>query len=529
MEDDDLIGFQAQVFRQLVAQPGEGGDAFGEDDGAHRRCAPDTHGSQVVEECRVLGGGLRHGVLSEVLEAAQRLDLASLGGAGLGTEALDALADRLTQGRRGREERLGQRPPEEPAAGSGIGTARLGVEPDVVQLAGDGVLGVRGWDEQVLGLLALGPLGADLFRDLGAVAVPADDEPLHLVGDDRAVGTHGRRFQEADQLGERLGPAIVWSGGGENQGVRVGGEDAGQAVVLGGRIGQVVGLVDDDRIPPMVTQRVQIAVALESVDRDDHAFEERERIAGGRELLADTLNAHRIEPDERDREPAPHLVLHLLEHVAGGDDEDAVTTSAADELRQDHADFERLAQAHGVGEEDARPKVRRVESLADGRQLVLEGVGQHAGRDREGRAVERDGRLAQRRLQPQAGAAVVMGVVGDEGGLGGVEDLDGVEAGVEGGGAVADEIRQALDANQPTVPGVLDAGDQPLLIADHNNGAGGDVEVRSGACGVEVCGGGVGQDDVLLRVCPRAEWAFGCLLQPIRVRELRLALERSKS
>ena len=64
----------------------------------------------------------------------------------------------------------------------------------------------------------------------------------------------------------------------------------------------------------------EVAVALERVDRDDRPLEVGERVAGGRQLLPDPLDADRVEPDERQREPGPQLVLHLLEHVPRGDD-----------------------------------------------------------------------------------------------------------------------------------------------------------------------------------------------------------------
>ena len=86
------------------------------------------------------------------------------------------------------------------------------------------------------------------------------------------------------------------------------------------------------------------------------------RVAG--QLLPDPLDADRVEPDERQREPGPQLELHLLEHVPRGDDEDALAAAAADELGEDHADLERLAEADGVGEQDPRAEVVRVEGLA---------------------------------------------------------------------------------------------------------------------------------------------------------------------
>ena len=90
----------------------------------------------------------------------------------------------------------------------------------------------------------------------------------------------------------------------------------------------------------------------------------------------------RVQPDERQREPGPQLVLHLLQHVPRGDDEDPLAAAAADQLGEDHADLQGLAEADGVGEQDAGPQVRRVQRLADGRLLVAQRVGQRPGRRR---------------------------------------------------------------------------------------------------------------------------------------------------
>jgi len=44
----------------------------------------------------------------------------------------------------------------------------------------------------------------------------------------------------------------------------------------------------------------------------------------GRQLLADSLDPVGIEPDEGQREARPQLVLHLLQHVPRGDDQDSL-------------------------------------------------------------------------------------------------------------------------------------------------------------------------------------------------------------
>ncbi len=53
------------------------------------------------------------------------------------------------------------------------------------------------------------------------------------------------------------------------------------------------------------------------------------------------------------------FVLELFEDVARGDDEDLVALAAADQLRQDHPDLERLAETDGVGDQQAGAEAGR--------------------------------------------------------------------------------------------------------------------------------------------------------------------------
>lgn len=57
---------------------------------------------------------------------------------------------------------------------------------------------------------------------------------------------------------------------------------------------------------------------------------------------------------QRDGKARPQLLLELLHDVLRRNDEDALSPAAADELCQDHADFQRLAQTHGICKQHAR-------------------------------------------------------------------------------------------------------------------------------------------------------------------------------
>ena len=193
------------------------------------------------------------------------------------------------------------------------------------------------------------------------------------------------------------------------------GQQPGQPVVLGGRVGEVVRLVDDDGVPPLLAQARVVAVGLQRVDRDDHALEVGERVAGGRQLLPDPLDAGRVQPHERQREPRPHLVLHLLQHVPRRDDEDALAPAPPDQLGEDHADLEGLAEPDGVGQQDAG--AAGSPGPAPGGPLSAGSSTRPPGRRSTSSAPvspSGTGVLRNRRLQPEPRGAVTRAVVGDD-------------------------------------------------------------------------------------------------------------------
>ena len=133
-------------------------------------------------------------------------------------------------------------------------------------------------------------------------------------------------------------------------------------------------------------------------------------------------------------------MLHLLEHVAGRDDEDPLAPAAAHELGQDHADLQGLAQTDGVRQQDARAQVLRVQRLAHRGELVGQRIGQDVADDGQVRGARRQRRLAQRRLQPQAREPVADGGVGDDAGAARVHRDDAVDAGGELRRGVPDQL-----------------------------------------------------------------------------------------
>ena len=322
----------------------------------------------------------------------------------------------------------------------------------------------------------LRPVGANHPRHFCGVPVPANDQPLHLVGDQLAVRGHRGRFEQPDEFGERLGPAIVRGRGRQDQRVGVRGQDAGQPVVLGRRIGDVVRLVDDHRVPGVLAQVGREPVLLEGVHRDDHPVEVGEGVAGRRQFLLDPLHPDRVEPHERDREPAPHLVLHLLQHVAGANDQDALTASASDQLRQDHADLERLAQPDRVGQQQPGPDRFGTQRPPDGRMLVLQRVCEGVHGYRQAIVRQRQRRLADGGFEPETCVPVAGRGIRAERGAARVQRLDGVEGRVEGRRCAADQVAQPLHGEQLPIVRGAHLRDQPLLIAHDDDGSGGQIQ-----------------------------------------------------
>jgi len=116
-------------------------------------------------------------------------------------------------------------------------------------------------------------------------------------------------------------------------------EQPSKAVVLRRRVGNVVGLVDDDRVPALLLQVGEVAVGLQRVDGHDDAFVEGERVAVGGKLLTDPLDADGVEADERQGEAGPELELHLLQHMTWRDHQDPFAAAPADKFGEDHPDL----------------------------------------------------------------------------------------------------------------------------------------------------------------------------------------------
>ena len=162
------------------------------------------------------------------------------------------------------------------------------------------------------------------------------------------MGVDTGGLQQPDELGEGFPVAIVRGRGGQDEGIGIGRQGPGQTVVLSGVTSDVVGLVNDDGVPFVTVKVVGEAVLLEGVHRNDDALVPAEGVAVGGDFLFDALQTYGVETDEWDSETAPHLVLHLFQHMTRTDDEDAFATAPADEFGEDHPDLDRLSLTHRV-------------------------------------------------------------------------------------------------------------------------------------------------------------------------------------
>ena len=262
-------------------------------------------------------------------------------------------------------------------------------------------------------------------------------------------------------------------GTGEDQGVGAGREHVGQLVVQRAPVDEAVALVDDDGIPVDRLEAVAVlAGVLQRIDRDDHPLVIRERIAAGRDLLANALDAHRVQTNQWDGEARPQFVLELLQDVLRRDDQDAVAPAASDQLREDHPDFERLAQADGVGDEQAG--LQRFECHLCRPPLVRQRVEQGVIAGREPGFAQGHRGLAQQGFEPQTRPPIAGGLVGDERGVLRAEGDDAVDVREERRFLVTDELRGADHLHHQAVGGgSLHRAHQPLLVAHEHERADG--------------------------------------------------------
>ena len=239
----------------------------------------------------------------------------------------------------------------------------------------------------------------------------------------------------------------------------------------------VVRLVDDDDVPVGLLQvGAVLGVLLQGVDRDDRLVVVVERVVAGRDAAAHPLDADRVEPGERDREPVPELLLELRQHALDGQHQDPAAPAAGDQLADEDARLQRLSQPHGVGDQDALPGL--AQRLPGRLELVVHRIHRRPLGDVEPLVV-RD-RLPELALQVEPAVREAGRRVRHQPGLGGIQDLDVLlQLGEEDRLALPDQLRDPVaDELVPAVRRAVGAADHPLGVADHDAGAGGQDGAR---------------------------------------------------
>ena len=119
-------------------------------------------------------------------------------------------------------------------------------------------------------------------------------------------------------------------------------------------VGHVVRLVDDDDVPLRLLQvGAVLRVLLERIDGDDRLVVVVEGVVVGRDAAAHPLDADGIQAGQGDGEPVPELLLELRQHALYRQHEDAPAAPPGNEFAHQDAGFQGLAEAHGVGDQDA--------------------------------------------------------------------------------------------------------------------------------------------------------------------------------
>ena len=233
-----------------------------------------------------------------------------------------------------------------------------------------------------------------------------DEEILDLfAGVFLGIGD-SRWLEKVHEAREALRPAVVRRCRGQNQGIARAAKEAPQPCPL--RLvsadGDVLAFVDDHHIPMALLEIALVfLVPLERVDRNDDLVEVVKGIHVGRDPRLHALDAHRVEPHQGDREPRPEFLLELAEYRLEGHHKDAVGPAALDELGEEHADLDGLAETDAIRHEDTRAKLPQ--GFARRLKLVVRRADRAAGSHIQG--IVRGGRAPQERIEVEARPAIL--------------------------------------------------------------------------------------------------------------------------
>jgi len=191
----------------------------------------------------------------------------------------------------------------------------------------------------------------------------------------------------------------------------------------------------------------------------------------GRYAVAHTGEPHRIEPHQRDGETAPPFLLKLGKHAFLGDDQNALAAPTLYQLGRKNPGFERFAQAHSIGNQDAA--ARLAQRLQGRIELVRHQI--HYASMAEVDLVIVGHAAAALALKVEQCGAVFVGGVGYQQGLRRIEDLDfGFQLCEEQSFLPAHQFGDAIATEQmASICRRINTADKPFFIPDNDAHAGG--------------------------------------------------------
>lgn len=291
---------------------------------------------------------------------------------------------------------------------------------------------------------------------------PPDEVPPEGVAAQAAAAVDEAGVEQFDQRGEVRVVAVVGGGGQEDQRIGLAGQHLRQpapARVLGVRgaaeAGAVVRLVDDDDVEVRAIELLQDGLLLGEVDRDQAQGDVIKGVGAELAAAADQLELVAVEDAEAQAETLAHLLLPLgNERASGRDDEDPVRATTGDELGEDQAGLDGLAEADVVRKQE--PGARHLQDTQHGDELVggdpqAPRLGCEQGRRPE-RLLEEEGVVVDAPFLKARGPPRVQ--------LGG-ERLDGLEGGEDVEEVEIEAAFEAAQAVEPLFAGGLREDDLP--------------------------------------------------------------------
>ncbi len=329
----------------------------------------------------------------------------------------------------------------------------------------------------------------EFLADLAQVVLePADEDGVVLLGRDRNAAAEALGVEDLEQCGEAVAVAVVRRGGEEQAVLETRGDVAHHAGEVridgvpgptGGR--RVMGLVEDQQRAGAEAfqpgaERTGVCFVVEEGMGEQEAGVGVPRIDRPAPLAAHGGDVRPVEDLKGQAEALLELLAPLEEDGGRTADHDAADFLTDEQLADDQAGFDGLAEADVVGDEEV--DARKLEGLAQGLELVGEDLDAGAVGRLKQLGVRRGDAVPAQRVEIGGEAArVVEAARGDRAPRVSVEDLSVELAFPEDDEGRA--LRVVVEAGEPDERllcrsgGGFDALDQVLAGANANDLAGG--------------------------------------------------------